>query len=248
MPNSYDAEVIVVGAGPAGATAATALAQQGHEVLLLDRSPFPRDKVCGDAISREVVSLLYSLGMKEKILKAEAQGEFYPLDSFRLVSPHLYSLDVPFPPNERTGAKSYVAPRIYLDATIQQHAIDNGATFAVADVKEPLVEDGVVTGVMAQMNGELRSLRSKIVIGADGVTSPIMRHLRPESEQHEDKHRAVALRAYVEGLDFHRPHEVEFFLYDEILPGYAWIFRRPMTWRMLVWVCAWITSVGSRAI
>ena len=50
-----------------------------------------------------------------------------------------------------------------------------------------------------------------------------MRALRPEPEQHVDKHRAVALRAYIKGLELY-PHEVEFFLYDEILPGYAWIF------------------------
>ena len=45
-------DVIVVGAGPGGATAATALAQQGHDVLLMDRHDFPRDKICGDAIAR----------------------------------------------------------------------------------------------------------------------------------------------------------------------------------------------------
>jgi flavin-dependent dehydrogenase len=50
-----------------------------------------------------------------------------------------------------------------------------------------------------------------------------MRHLRPESAQHVDGHRAVALRAYIEDLEIY-PHEIEFFLYDEILPGYAWIF------------------------
>jgi flavin-dependent dehydrogenase len=50
-----------------------------------------------------------------------------------------------------------------------------------------------------------------------------MRHLRPEAAQHVDEHRAVALRAYIEDMELY-PHEVEFYLYDDILPGYAWIF------------------------
>jgi flavin-dependent dehydrogenase len=61
------------------------------------------------------------------------------------------------------------------------------------------------------------------VIGADGVTSAIARRLRPKTEQHEDTHRAVAVRAYIEDLE-EIPYEVEFYLYKDILPGYAWIF------------------------
>jgi flavin-dependent dehydrogenase len=60
-----------------------------------------------------------------------------------------------------------------------------------------------------------------MVLGADGVTSVIARALRPD--KHEDKHRAVALRAYIEDIE-EMPHEVEFYLYKDILPGYAWIF------------------------
>ncbi|HUM69589.1 MAG TPA: FAD-dependent oxidoreductase, partial [Chloroflexota bacterium] len=50
MEGKDERDVIVVGAGPAGAMTATILAQKGHDVLLLDRAPFPRDKTCGDAV------------------------------------------------------------------------------------------------------------------------------------------------------------------------------------------------------
>lgn len=222
MQSVSEHEVIVVGAGPGGATTATALAQQGRDVLVLDRHVFPRDKVCGDAISLGAIRILNDLGMAEKIQAAVARGEFYRLDGMRLYSPSGFLLQSKF-----RGAKgaedSYVAPRLYFDAVIQQHAVESGAQFRQADVKEPWVEDGRVVGVVARENGETKTYRAQVVVGADGVTSSIMRHLRPEVDQHVERHRAVALRAYIEDIELY-PHEVEFYLYDEILPGYAWVF------------------------
>jgi geranylgeranyl reductase family protein len=222
MPSVSEHEVIVVGAGPGGATAAAALARAGRDVLLLDRHSFPRDKICGDAVSLGAVRILNDLGMNDQILAARDRGEFYRLDGMRLVSPSGHTLHADFHrgPNDE---ESYVAPRLFLDATIQQHAVDCGACFRQAEVKEPLLEDGRVAGVVVRQNGSTHTYRAPVVIGADGVTSVITRHLRPEAEQHRDEHRAVALRAYIEGMELF-PHKVEFFLYDEVLPGYAWIF------------------------
>ncbi|MDX1615690.1 MAG: NAD(P)/FAD-dependent oxidoreductase [Candidatus Promineifilaceae bacterium] len=209
-------EVIVVGAGPAGSATAMALARQGHDVLLLDRQSFPRDKVCGDAVPSGAVEILYSLGMKERI----AEADFYPVHHLLLSSPREYVLETPLEEGAG-GANAYVVPRLKFDALLQEHAVDSGAEFLQGHVKEPIVEDGRVTGVRARLNGQMQELRGQLVIGADGVTSSIARALRPE--KHEDQHRAVALRAYVENMDL-LPHEVEFYLYKEILPGYAWIF------------------------
>ncbi len=215
-------DVIVVGAGPAGATTATILAQQGHDVLLLDRHSFPRDKTCGDAVPAGAVGIMYQLGMQERVETAVARGELYPLDSMRLVSPKGYTLEARFHNNEM-GTDSFVAPRLYFDAIIQQHAVASGATFQQAQVTAPILENGRVTGVMAKVNGHSESFHGQVVVGADGVTSSITRALRPKPTQHVDKHRAVALRAYIDDIEI-IPHQVEFYLYKEILPGYAWIF------------------------
>jgi geranylgeranyl reductase family protein len=219
-------DVIVVGAGPSGATAATILAQQGHDVLLLDRKDFPRDKVCGDGIPNGVISIMNRLGMAEKIEAAESRGEFNPLSQVRLVSPKGYTVDAPLKHGE-DGTKSYVAPRMYLDAVIQEQAVESGADFHQAQAQEPIIEDGKVVGVRAKVgsNGSTQTvdLRSRLVIGADGVTSVVARGLRPKNKQHVDDHRAVALRAYIEDIE-EIPHTAEFYLYDEINPGYAWIF------------------------
>lgn len=215
-------DVIVVGAGPAGATTATILAQKGFDVLLLDRHQFPRDKTCGDAVPAGAIETLVELGMAEKIETAVSRGEMYPLTQMYLASPKGHELTARFK-SGKNGAHSYVAPRLYFDALIQQHAVDSGATFRQAHVKEPIVENGRIVGVQARINGSTKAIRSKMVIGADGVTSVITRAVRSQNNKHVDKHRAVALRAYIEDIE-EMPNTVEFYLYDEILPGYAWIF------------------------
>ncbi len=222
MATVSEHEVIVVGAGPGGAATAAALARAGRDVLLLDRQSFPRDKICGDAVSLGAVRILNDLGMNDRILAARDRGEFYRLDGMRLVSPSGHTLYSGFHRGP-AGEESYVAPRLFFDVAIQQHAIECGVSFRQAEVKEPLLEDGRVVGVVAREGGATHTYRAPVVIGADGVTSVLMRHLRPEAEQHRDTHRAVALRAYIEGMELF-PHIVEFFLYDEILPGYAWVF------------------------
>jgi geranylgeranyl reductase family protein len=209
-------EIIVVGAGPSGSVTATALAQKGHDVLLLDRQQFPRDKTCGDGIPADAIEILYSLGMEERIRDAG----FYPVTRILLSSPRGYVMEADLKPG-RTGADSCVVPRIEFDAQIQQHAVDSGVEFCQAQVKEPIIEDEKVVGVRASLNGEVQDIRAQVVVAADGVTSVVARALRDDKQ--EDNHRAVALRTYITDIE-EKPNEVEFYLYNEILPGYAWIF------------------------
>ena len=215
-------EIIVAGAGPAGAATAIVLAQKGHDVLLLDRQPFPRDKVCGDGIPTGTIEKMMALGMGERIETAVAQGQFYPIRHLSLTSPKGIVLKTDLKKGNN-GAAAYIAPRIYFDHVLQQHAIACGAEFGVAQVKEPLVENGRVFGVKVQASGRVEEIRARIVVGADGATSVIARGLRGGNGRHPANHRAVAIRAYIRNFVTH-PHEVEFYLYDEVLPGYAWIF------------------------
>lgn len=221
MAQERERDVIVVGAGPAGAMTATILAQQGYDVLLLDRNDFPRDKACGDGIPAGAFRRLYRLGMTEKFNEARVRGEMYPIRGMRLMSPKGHIIEAQF--SEEDELLSYVMPRVYFDTIIQQHAVDSGAEFRAAAVKEPLLEDCRVVGVNAQLNGSVKPIRSKMVVGADGVTSVVARSIRPKNKQHKDEHRAIAVRAYIHDLEVY-PEQVEFFLYNEVLPGYAWIF------------------------
>jgi menaquinone-9 beta-reductase len=223
---AQEREVIVVGAGPAGATAATLLAQKGHDVLLLDRQSFPRDKICGDGVPAGVIKMMNRMGMGAKVLAAEKSGDFNPIKQVRLVSPRGFVMDAPLPDDPE--ANSYVAPRKVIDALLQEHAVACGTEFLAAQVQEPLLENGQVVGVRARLavNGRFltQDLHARLVIGADGVTSAIARALRPRQTHHHPEHKAVALRAYIEDIE-EIPHTAEFYFYEAIAPGYAWIFN-----------------------
>ncbi len=216
MSNEIEREIIIAGAGPTGSTAAIALRQQGHDVLLIDRQAFPRDKTCGDGVPVGATEILYNLGMNDLF----DQADFYPIDKVRLVSPAGYIYENQLKKGEN-GAEAHVIPRLQFDDLLQKHAVRMGAEFCQAKVKEPIIENGQVKGVRVDYNGRLQEIRSRLVLAADGATSVISRALLPQKPP--DCHRAVALRGYIEDFEV-LPHQVEFYLHKDVLPGYAWIF------------------------
>lgn len=62
-------DVVVVGAGPAGATLGYFLAKMGRKVLVLEKKKFPRDKICGDALVKRAIEILDEMGVYEQLLK-----------------------------------------------------------------------------------------------------------------------------------------------------------------------------------
>ena len=210
-------EVIVVGAGPCGAAASAVLARLGHDVLMLDRQSFPRDKTCGDSIPAGAVETLRQLGLGERI----GSARFHPVRRILIASPRGFELEMDLTPAQDGTAGSYVVPRRIFDHLIQQYAVDCGAEFRMATVTAPLIEYGRVVGVRIRSDGGRSDLRSKVVIGADGASSVISRALG--GNRVSDRHRAVALRCYIKGLQVDTDR-LEFHLLTSLRPGYAWIF------------------------
>ena len=219
MKTSY--EVIVAGAGPAGSITAALLAGCGRDVLLIDKESFPRDKVCGDALPAGVMDVLVSAGMKPEIEKAFESKLFYPIKEMSLISPQGSKVVIKLQ-NGQGGFGPSVGRRTYLDLMIQQHALSMGAEFQQLKLLRPLMEKGRVTGIEVKGKDGVRQVDAKVVVGADGAASSVSRFLRGDSRL-KDRHRAIALRAYLEGIEI-SPHQVEFYLHRKILPGYIWIF------------------------
>jgi geranylgeranyl reductase family protein len=214
MAGTYDADVIVVGAGPGGSTAAALLAKSGLRTLMLDRETFPRDKACGDAVSLSCFRVLRDLGLPQSSFEG-----IYRVDTLLVKGPLGVTLE--FPLSSEPDAAHAIISREDFDYALYKHALDCGAQFKIFNVSGPIVEDGKVVGVRGKADKQTVELRAKIVIGADGATSAIARALG--SRQPREDRWAVALRGYVQ-TERELDDTMEFVFLDKIQPGYAWIF------------------------
>ena len=171
-------DVIVVGAGPAGAATAIFLAERGLDVLVLDRAVFPRPKLCGEYLSPEAARLLDRLG----VLKALDVAGAVPLGGMRITAPDGTVVVGRYRPVD--GWRPYrdhalAIPRETLDATLADRLralpLDFRERMRVTDV---LVEDGQVVGVEAvDANGASHRFRAPLVVAADGRASVVAHRL-----------------------------------------------------------------------
>jgi geranylgeranyl reductase family protein len=192
-------DVVVVGAGPAGAASAILLAERGWSVALLDKAAFPRPKVCGEYLSPEASRILDGLGVLKTVDDAGAQ----PLRGMRIVAPDGTALDGAYPtagPWRGYRDHALAIPREVLD----QILVERAKSLPV-DVRERhrvtgLVTDrGNVAGVKAQdEDGRQLELRARLVVGADGRSSVVVSSLgllRPHPL------RRMALIQHVSGIE-----------------------------------------------
>lgn len=192
-------DVLVVGAGPAGAATAILLAGAGLRVALLDRASFPRDKICGEYLSPEASRILDRLGVLGTV---EARGA-RPLRGMRVLAPDGTMLVGDYPPDGTgPGAHALAVRRRVLDATLVERARALGVSVREGvRVVDLLREGGRVAGVVAQRVGTRtpggERLPARLVVAADGRASVIVERLglrRPHRWL-----RRLALVADVEG-------------------------------------------------
>jgi menaquinone-9 beta-reductase len=186
-------DAVIVGAGPAGSALAARLARAGHEVLLLDREPFPRPKPCGECVNPAALAALESLGVRTAVA-AEPHGV---LRGWRIAAPSGESFDAPFPVSH-TGL---AMQRALLDRVLLDHARACGAQVATGVRVTDVVSEGArVTGVRIGAGpGEARDVRARLTVGADGLRSVVSRRLG--LVRRAPKLRKLALTAHVEGID-----------------------------------------------
>ncbi len=214
-------DLIIIGAGPAGSAAALYAKKHNLKTLLLEKSKYPRDKICGDAISGKSMGVLNDLGLLEEIQKLPGNV----INSFGFGSPNGKMIEIPIGRKDRGEVPNgLVIQRKLFDHFLfkqaKQAASKTIEEFTVTDV---IIENNMVTGVVGKdkLSDEAIRFYGKIIIGADGFQSIIAR--KTDIYLHDPKHWVVALRQYYKNVKVN-DGVIEIHFVNEIIPGYFWIF------------------------
>ena len=215
-------DIIIIGAGPAGCACAYELRDTNLKIALIDKSTFPRDKICGDALSADVVNQFYRMDEK---LAADFEQFAEKIDSHgvRFYAPNGQMLDVNFTNSNHGNAAGYISKRIDFDNFWfnQVKGLSNVTTFIGEKVDDIVVTDDGVEIVLGKKN-----LKAQLIIGADGAHSIVNKNLGAITV--DKYHYCAGLRQYYKGVEgFHSKNHIELHFYDDVLPGYFWIFPLP---------------------
>jgi menaquinone-9 beta-reductase len=207
------ADVVVIGAGPAGSAAAATLAAGGASVILADKAAFPRDKICGDGLIPDAHHALERLGVYAEVMAAARQ-----LPALACIGPRGGRVEVP--------GRVAMLPRLVLDDIVCRAAVRAGARLHTPwRFDAPLVEGGVVVGARLKQGDVVRETRARWVVLATGAV--------PQALQAADMCRrrtpsGIALRGYVKNdAMVGRIKALEVVWHKSLSPGYGWIFPAP---------------------
>jgi geranylgeranyl reductase family protein len=215
------ADVLVIGAGPAGTAAASFAAKAGLSVILADKAVFPRDKVCGDGVGVGTQELLWRMGAYYKVMAAKP----WPIDTMVVSAPNNRVMEGrDLPGATRPIDPGFVIPRKKLDHILFLHAAGLKNVTAIEGFSaQGLVEEkGRVKGVVGRLDGKPLILEGRVIIGADGAHSKIAKSIGLYNNI--PRHRIFALRAYYENVA-DADNSIQIHYEDSIIPGYGWIFH-----------------------
>ena len=208
-----DADVTVIGAGPAGTAAAIELRRAGRTVVVLDKAVFPRDKCCGDGLTtlalRELEHLEFDPG---------SVGDWFDVDGAAIRSPSGRDVFVPLPGHGRYAA---VAPRLQLDDALVQLARKEGADVRDGHRFERLVPHD--DHVLVEAAG-LR-IRTRYVVAADGMWSPVRKAVDAQPSGYLGEWHGF--RQYARNVTGSAADQLHVWFEPDLLPGYAWSFPLP---------------------
>ena len=214
----YDA--IIVGAGPAGSSAAIYCNKLGLNTLLLDKSIFPRDKICGDALSGKSVKILEELDLLQDLDKLD--GAIINRIIFGNPNHSECELHLNKSLNKRHISHGFVIPRKIFDNYLFKKASNVSNVVSGFNVDDLIYDKSQVIGVKGKSTtGEQKKYFGNIVLGADGPYSIVSR--KSGLYNSDMNYTAVGLRCYYENIE-DLTDQIELHYVNETIPGYFWIF------------------------
>lgn len=206
------ADVLVVGAGPAGTAAAATLARAGRDVVVIDKARFPRDKICGDGLTAGALPLLEELGVDPGSLPSWRR-----IDDVVVAPPHGRPETFAFPRGRGTYAAA--ARRIELDAALVDAARAAGAEVHDGCALRRATDEG--DQIRAEVDG-LGEVTAPFAIGADGMWSPLRKCMGVAVPGYRGE--SHAFRQYLRGVAPPAQRDLWVWFEPDLLPGYAWSF------------------------
>ena len=222
---NYTTDVLIAGAGPGGASTSVFLAREKINHFIIDKAIFPRDKVCGDAMSGKSVGML-------KRMTADWQQQFLAdknktvvCSGIQFIAPDNTCLDIPFQLNNNDAVEppGFVSRRIDFDNTLAGLIDPQYATFLTDTLLEDIesTEDGLI--VTIKQHGEHKKIFTKMIVGAEGRSSIVAKKMAHHSM--EPAHYSAGIRAYYQNVSgLHDKNFIELHFLKELQPGYLWIF------------------------
>ncbi len=214
--------MLVVGAGPSGAACAHWLAEAGHDVVLVDKKVFPREKTCGDGLTPRAVRQLEDMGLGGALSSCH---RFVGLRSVAFGR----ELELAWPKHPDYPPYGYVVTRYDLDQMVAERATKSGAVLlAGTEATEPVMVDGVCRGAVVSRrdSSSTETITARYMVVADGANSRFGRALGASRDR--DRPQGMAIRGY-----FYSPRHDEPWIEShldirdgegKVVPGYGWIF------------------------
>lgn len=219
MSDQFD--LIIVGAGPAGTSAALFAKRSGLNPLLLDKSVFPRDKTCGDALSGKSVRILRELDLLEKT--RDLPGAHIKRITFGGPKYQQFDLYLKGDSHGKNDEGFSIRREIFDHMMFQSVQEEGVETLDGFSVKHLIQRDGTVIGVSGVKKGskDIVEYFAPLVLGADGYQSVVAKEMNLYDMDME--HTSVGIRCYYENVK-DLTDQIELHYVPELNPGYLWIF------------------------
>src|SRR3954452_16300746 len=170
VPASHEAQVVIVGAGPGGSTAAYHLAQAGVDVAVLEKSTFPREKVCGDGLTPRAVKQLTALGIETLAADGSAREGWIKNHGLRIIGGGM-RIEVPWPDLASFPSYGLVRPRQDFDEVLARAAEKAGARVYEDTTVTAPVRDERTSRVVGVTTKDGQTFRAPLTLVADGNSS-----------------------------------------------------------------------------